>query len=117
MLLEIKNVSVRYGKAHALKDLSLEVADGEVVALIGANGSGKTTLARHFNGLHLPTSGTVRVGGLDTRNPQTHQQVQAAVGMVFQNPEDQLVAAVVEEDTAFGLENMGLPPPVYPWIV
>ncbi len=78
--------------------------------MVGANGSGKSTLAKCLNGLLLPTSGHVRVDGLDTRDPATIWQVRQRVGMVFQNPDNQLVATVVEEDVAFGPENLGLPP-------
>ena len=77
-----------------------------MVALVGANGSGKTTLARHLNALLLPTSGNVHINGLNTRDPATHHQIRADVGMVFQHPEDQIVATIVEEDVAFGPENL-----------
>jgi energy-coupling factor transporter ATPase len=77
---------------------------------VGANGSGKTTLARHLNALHLPDEGQVRIQGLDTRDPHNHPAIRSNVGMVFQSPEDQIVSAVLEEDIAFGPENLGLPP-------
>lgn len=93
----------------ALRDLSLCVEAGEFIALIGANGSGKTTLARHMNALLLPTSGNVRVMGLDTREHKNWPLVRTTVGMVFQSPEDQLVSTTVEDDTAFAAENAGLP--------
>jgi energy-coupling factor transport system ATP-binding protein len=114
-LIEIDNVSYDYslpnGKKHrALDQISLAVQEGEYVAILGANGSGKTTLARHLNGLLLPSEGQIRVSGLDTRDMRTLNQVRALVGMVFQYPEDQIVATVVEEDVAFGMENLGLPP-------
>jgi energy-coupling factor transport system ATP-binding protein len=80
------------------------------VALVGANGSGKTTLGRLLNALYLPTAGRVCVAGMDTARPELHRAIRQLVGMVFQNPEDQLVAAVVEEDVSFGLENLGTPP-------
>lgn len=80
-----------------------------MLAIIGANGSGKTTLARHLNALLQPTSGCVRVAGMDARETRNHRQLRALVGMVFQNPEDQIVATTVEEDIAFGLENIALP--------
>ncbi len=79
------------------------------MAVVGANGSGKTTLARHLNALLVPTQGAVTIGGLDTRNPRNHPEIRRMVGMVFQRPEDQTVATLVEHDVAFGLENMGLP--------
>jgi energy-coupling factor transport system ATP-binding protein len=94
----------------ALRGVDLTIDRGEFVALIGANGSGKSTLARHFNVLLLPTSGEVRVDGLPTTDPRTLWEVRNRVGMVFQNPENQLVASTVEEDVAFGPENRGLPP-------
>ncbi len=80
------------------------------MALVGANGSGKSTLAKCLNALLLPTGGRVLVDGLDTRDPHSVWQVRQRVGMVFQNPDNQLVATVVEEDVAFGPENLGLPP-------
>ncbi|MEN4011539.1 MAG: energy-coupling factor transporter ATPase [Chloroflexota bacterium] len=94
----------------ALRGISLKIHEGEYVALIGANGSGKTTLARHLNALLLPEQGRVTVNGLDTRDERNHARIRSLVGMVFQTPEDQIVAAVVEEDVAFGPENLGLPP-------
>ncbi len=94
----------------ALCGVSLQIAAGEMVAIVGSNGSGKTTLARHLNGLLLPTEGTVRVNGLDTSLPDNRQMILSIVGMVFQFPEDQMVATVVEEDVAFGPENLGLSP-------
>ena len=94
----------------ALDGVSLEVYRGEFVAVLGANGSGKSTLARHLNALLLPDSGRVRVDGLDTSEAQNVWPVRERVSMVFQNPDNQIVAAVVEEDVAFGPENVGLPP-------
>ncbi len=113
-LIELDHVTYRYESASgavvtALDDLSLRIEEGEFVALVGANGSGKTTLARHLNALFIPSSGTVRVAGMDTREARQHAAIRAMVGMVFQNPEDQLVAGVVEEDVAFGMENLGRP--------
>jgi energy-coupling factor transporter ATPase len=98
------------GKVYpALKGIDLRINDGEMVAIIGGNGSGKTTLARHMNALLVPTRGTVRVSGLDTGQKQNLRRIRSLVGMVFQNPEDQIVATTVEEDIAFGLENIALP--------
>src|SRR3989304_2427641 len=94
----------------ALDGVSLHLARGEYVAVVGANGSGKSTLAKCLNALLVPTSGQVLVDGLDTRDQHTVWQVRQRVGMVFQNPDNQLVATVVEEDVAFGPENLGLPP-------
>lgn len=94
----------------ALQGIDLDVASGECLAIIGGNGSGKSTLAKHLNALLLPTSGEVRVDGIDTRDPEGAWQVRQRVGMVFEHPDNQIVAAVVEEDVAFGCENLGLPP-------
>ncbi len=110
-LIELDHVSFQYPSAPvaALDDLSLAIHAGERVAVVGANGSGKTTLARLLNALYLPTGGRVRIDGMDTSDLARHRAIRQVVGMVFQNPEDQLVAAVVEEDVAFGLENLGIP--------
>ena len=91
---------------YALKDISLEIGKGEFVAIIGTNGSGKSTLAKHFNVLLTPTSGTC---GMRTDDPDNIWKIRQHVGMVFQNPDNQIVAAVVEEDVAFGPENLGVP--------
>jgi energy-coupling factor transport system ATP-binding protein len=93
----------------ALRNLSLRIEAGDFIALIGANGSGKTTLARHMNALLLPTSGSVRVMGKDTREQRHWPDIRSTIGMVFQSPEDQLVSTTVEDDTAFAAENAGLP--------
>lgn len=98
------------GRIAALQGIDLTIGRGEFVALIGPNGSGKSTLARHFNGLLVPTAGEVRVGGLLTSDPHNLRAVRQQVGMVFQNPDNQLVASTVEEDVAFGPENLALPP-------
>lgn len=94
----------------ALRGVDLTIERGEFVALVGPNGSGKSTLARHFNGLLLPTAGQVWVDGLLTSDPRYLWMVRQRVGMVFQNPDNQLVASTVEEDVAFGPENLALPP-------
>lgn len=94
---------------QALKDVSLSIKKGEFVAIIGTNGSGKSTLARHLNALLLPTEGTVSVAGMLTTDMDHIWDIRQRVGMVFQNPDNQLVAAVVEEDVAFGPENLGVP--------
>jgi energy-coupling factor transport system ATP-binding protein len=96
----------------ALDGLSFSVRAGEFLGIVGGNGSGKSTLARHLNALLLPTAGRVRVAGLDTRDRTATWEIRRRVGMVFQNPDNQLVATVVEEDVAFGPENLGLPPAV-----
>ncbi|MGQ9631161.1 MAG: energy-coupling factor transporter ATPase [bacterium] len=92
---------------QALKNINLEIEDGQFVAIIGSNGSGKSTLAKHLNALLLPDSGSVIVDGIET-GPDNVWDIRSGVGMVFQNPDNQIVATVVEEDVAFGLENLGL---------
>ncbi len=113
-MIKIENLQHYYTDAdgnevRALDGIDLEIASGEFVAVIGANGSGKSTLARHLNCLLLPTGGRVSVGGLDTSEEANIWAVRQQVGMVFQNPDNQIVAAVVEEDVAFGPENIGVP--------
>ena len=93
----------------ALDKIDLQIEPGEFVAVIGANGSGKSTLARHFNALLLPTEGCVKVHGLDTLEEENLWKIRQDTGMVFQNPDNQIVAAIVEEDVAFGPENIGVP--------
>lgn len=114
-LIRVENLSyshpVHSGEAvPALRGINLQVEEGEYLAIIGANGSGKTTLARHFNALLRPGTGNVWVNGLNTRDSHNHPAIRTLVGMVFQAPEDQLVATVLEEDVAFGPENLNLPP-------
>lgn len=97
------------GKA-ALDGISLNVKKGEFVAVIGHNGSGKSTLAKHFNAILLPTAGTVKVKDMDTKDDNLLIKIRQTAGMVFQNPDNQIVATIVEEDVAFGPENLGVPP-------
>lgn len=116
VLIRIENLTHIYQPANAmpvtaLRGVSLHIRAGEYVALIGANGSGKTTLARHLNALLLPDEGDVWVDGLNTRDRANHRAIRATVGMVFQSPADQIVATVVQEDVAFGPENLGVPQP------
>ena len=112
-LIRVEAVSVAYpvpgGKVQALSDLSLDVHRGEWLTIIGHNGSGKSTLAKLFNGLVIPGRGSVTVDGLSTANEAERKRIRQIVGMVFQDPENQIVATVVEEDVAFGPENLGLP--------
>jgi energy-coupling factor transport system ATP-binding protein len=97
--------------AAALFSVSIRVQKGEFVAVLGRNGSGKSTLARHMNALLTPTRGTIWVKGLDTRPPENTWPIRQSAGMVFQNPDSQLIATMVEEDVAFGPENLGVPAP------
>lgn len=111
-MIAFENVTLRYrpDSAPALDNVSFTVEPGELVAVVGANGSGKSTLARLCDGLLTPSGGRVLVDGLDTADESTIWDVRATVGMVFQDPDDQIVGTVVEEDCAFGPENLGLPP-------
>ena len=94
----------------ALNGIDLEIEAGTFVAVLGHNGSGKSTLAKHFNGILVPDSGTVTVYGMDTKNEDMLLDIRRRVGMVFQNPDNQIVANVVEEDVAFAPENLGVEP-------
>lgn len=109
-----ENVSYSYGEGEetilALKNLNLTFNEGEFVAVLGHNGSGKSTLAKHLNGILLPSSGDVIVDGINTRDEQRLFELRSRVGMVFQNPDNQIVATIVEEDVAFALENLGVEP-------
>ena len=113
-MISIENLKHYYTDADgnevkALDGVNLEIKQGEFVAVIGANGSGKSTLARHLNALLLPTDGKVLVDGMDTADEDKMWNIRQKVGMVFQNPDNQIVAAIVEEDVAFGPENIGVP--------
>jgi energy-coupling factor transport system ATP-binding protein len=99
------------GPRRVLDDVSLDIGDGQLVALMGANGSGKTSLARCLIGIYRPTAGEVFVDGLDTRNEEDRPEIRRRLGMVFQNPDHQIVAPTVEREIAFGLENLGMPRP------
>ena len=94
----------------ALNGVSLDIEKGSFVAVVGMNGSGKSTLAKCFNGLLIPTAGSVKVDGFDTADDSTIWEVRSRVGMVFQNPDNQLVSSIVEDDVAFGPENLGVDP-------
>ena len=98
------------GHPPVLDDISLEIEAGSFVAILGHNGSGKSTFAKHINALLTPTAGKLWVDGLDTGDPENLLNIRGKVGMVFQNPDNQIVASVVEEDVAFGPENLGVPP-------
>ena len=114
--IHVENVTFRYGTddplslKEALSGVSLAVERGEFVALLGHNGCGKSTLAKHFNAMLLPTSGKVFVDGMDTTEEALKYEIRRRVGLVLQNPDNQLVASIVEEDVAFGPENLGMPP-------
>lgn len=115
VLFDIRHVSHTFeteeGKTFdALKDVTAQIKKGEFTAIIGTNGSGKSTLARHLNALLIPTEGELIVEGMRTSDAGRVWDIRQKVGMVFQNPDNQLVAAVVEEDVAFGPENLGVPP-------
>lgn len=103
-------VSFTYGENLILKEISLKISPGELVAIVGPNGSGKSTLVKHINGLLLPTDGEVTIDGLNTKTKEHLWEIRSRVGIVFQNPENNLVASTVEEDVAFGPENLGYPP-------
>lgn len=94
----------------ALREVNLTIEKGSFVVVLGHNGSGKSTLAKHCNAVLLPSGGTVLVDGMDTRDESLLLEIRRAVGMVFQNPDNQIVASVVEEDVAFAPENLGVPP-------
>lgn len=111
-MLNAENITFRYddeNNQYALNGVSMNVKKGEFVAVLGANGCGKSTLAKHFNAILLPEKGTVTVEGMDTANDDYLYDIRQKVGMVFQNPDNQIVATVVEEDVAFALENLGVP--------
>lgn len=116
-IIEFKNVTFRYESddegvvlAPAVKDFSLTISEGEFMAILGHNGSGKSTLAKLANGLLLPESGDVIVSGMNTKNEEDDINIKQTVGVVFQNPDNQIVATIVEEDVAFGPENLGIEP-------
>ena len=112
-LIELQNVSFAYedGGRQALKNVSLKINKGEFLAIVGHNGSGKSTLAKQLNALLLPSEGCVLVDGMDTKEDRYTFAIRQKVGMVFQNPDNQLVTTIVEEDVAFGPENIGVPTP------
>ena len=116
-LIELKNVTFTYDgddeeekRQSALTDIDLTINKGEFVAVLGHNGSGKSTLAKLCNAVYEPTEGTVTVKGIVSGSEENDDKIRRVVGMVFQNPDNQLVATVVEEDVAFGPENLGIPP-------
>ncbi len=115
--IEVKDLYFKYEEEQdgkepdfALKGVSLNVTRGEFVAVVGHNGSGKSTLAKHFNAIYLPTTGDIFVDGMNTKDDDRVFDIRKKVGLVLQNPDNQIVAGVVEEDVAFGCENLGVPP-------
>jgi len=112
--IEFKNVSFQYGEEDevtaVLNDFNLEIEKGSFVSILGHNGSGKSTVARLMNGLRIPSSGKVLVEGFDTADEENEFEIKKRVGLVFQNPDNQIIATVVEDDVAFGPENLGIDP-------
>lgn len=114
-IIEIKNLSYEYisdenKKSSALKNLNLEITEGEFVAILGHNGSGKSTLAKLLNAQIAPTNGEIKIFGLNTSNEENLWDIRQNCVMVFQNPDNQIVATIIEEDVAFGPENLGIDP-------
>ena len=109
-LISFNNVSFSYGKNPVLENIDLSVEKGEFLAVLGYNGSGKSTLAKLINGILVPSSGKVFVDGMDTSVENNLSEIRKKAGMVFQNPDNQIVATIVEEDVAFAPENLGLDP-------
>ncbi len=109
-MIECRGVSFSYdGVAPALDGIDLNIEEGEFFCILGGNGSGKSTFAKHLNALLQPDAGTVRINGMDASDPELVYDIRSTAGMVFQNPDDQLVATLVEDDVAFGPENLGVP--------
>lgn len=115
-IIKIENLYFQYPRGEdeepkpAIKGVNLEIEEGSFTAIIGQNGSGKSTLAKNLNGLLLPSRGAVYVSGMDTRDDEKIWDIRQTAGMVFQNPDNQLVSAIVEDDVAFGPENIGIDP-------
>lgn len=115
-MIEVSNVFYGYKKHEdldehiALKGVNLDVKQGEFLVIIGHNGSGKSTLAKHFNAIYIPKEGDVIVDGINTKDEDRIWDIRQSAGMVFQNPDNQIVATIVEEDVAFGPENIGIEP-------
>jgi len=114
-IIQVKNVRFCYEAQneegpHVLDNVSLDIEEGRFIVILGHNGSGKSTLAKHLNGILIPDEGEVLVAGMDTRDEDKLLDIRRTVGMVFQNPDNQMVASVVEDDVAFAPENLGVPP-------
>ena len=110
-MIRVEHLTYQYPDTEtaAVKDVSLHIEKGSFVAVLGHNGSGKSTLAKHFNGILQPPAGKVYVAGMDTSDPHKLLEIRRTVGMVFQNPDNQIVANIVEDDVAFAPENLGVP--------
>jgi len=111
-IIEFKNVSFKYSddEFDVINDLTIDFYEGQFTCVLGHNGSGKSTMAKLINAINYPTSGTVISFGFDTSNEENEIKIRQNVGMVFQNPDNQIVATIVEDDVAFGPENLGVPP-------
>ena len=116
MMIECRNLIFKYTAGEnqeekiAINDVNLQIKEGEFIAILGHNGSGKSTMAKHMNALLIPTEGKMLVNKMDTSDMNNLWNIRETAGMVFQNPDNQLVATIVEEDVAFGPENLGVPP-------
>lgn len=110
-IIEIKNLSFQYegSSKKVLKNLNIDIKEGEFICVLGHNGSGKSTLAKLINAQYIPTEGYILVGNMNTKDDDSLWDIREMCGMVFQNPDNQLVATIVEEDVAFGPENLGVP--------
>lgn len=113
-MIKVQDVNFKYNtdeenEDYALKGINLDVSDGEFVAIIGHNGSGKSTLAKLLNGLYIPTSGDIYIKDMNTKDEDKIWDIRRTAGMVFQNPDNQMVTTIVEEEVAFGPENIGIP--------
>ena len=115
-MIECRNLVFKYTASEnqeekiAINDVNLQITEGEFIAILGHNGSGKSTMAKHMNALLIPTDGKMLVNKMDTSDMNNLWNIRETAGMVFQNPDNQLVATIVEEDVAFGPENLGVPP-------
>lgn len=110
-IIEIKNLSFQYegSSKKVLKNLNIDIKEGEFICVLGHNGSGKSTLAKLINAQYIPTEGDILIGNMNTKDDDSLWDIREMCGMVFQNPDNQLVATIVEEDVAFGPENLGVP--------
>ena len=111
-MIKVQDLLFKYDikEEPVLRNINIEIKEGEYVAIIGSNGCGKTTLLKHLDGLLSPTKGNVWVDGMNTKEPVALREIRQRVGMIFQNPDNQIVGMSVEEDVAFGPGNLGLPP-------